>query len=136
MTMFSPHKSFAGTYSQVAVQTGVDAADARKLVGMLYDGALEAISKARGAMARGDVATKGQQIGKAVRIVDEGLLGGLDLARGGELAANLDRLYRYIGRRLTEANLRNDDRALDECARLLAPLRDAWSELSTAPAQG
>jgi flagellar protein FliS len=134
MTMFSPHKSFAGTYSQVAVQTGVESADGRKLVGMLYDGALEAISKARGALGRGDVAVKGQQIGKAVRIVEEGLRGGLDLARGGELAANLDGLYRYVARRLTEANLRNDDRALDECARLLAPLRDAWSELPAAQA--
>lgn len=132
--MFSPHKSFAGTYSQVQVQTGIETADGRKLVGMLYDGALEAISTARGALARGDMATKGQKIGKAVRIVEEGLLGGLDLARGGELAANLERLYRYIGRRLTEANLRNDDRALDECVRLLAPLRDAWSEAIAAPA--
>lgn len=131
--MFSPHKSFAGTYSQVAVQTGVESADGRRLVGMLYDGALEAISVARGALARGDVATKGQQIGKAVRIVEEGLLGGLDLQRGGELAANLERLYRYVARRLTEANLRNDDRALDECVRLLAPLRDAWSELAKSP---
>jgi len=84
-------------------------------------------------MARGDLATKGQKIGKAVRIVEEGLLGGLDLQRGGELAANLERLYRYIGRRLTEANLRNDDRALDECIRLLAPLRDAWREALAAP---
>lgn len=132
--MFSPHKSFAGTYSQVAVQTGVEAADGRKLVGMLYDGALEAISKARGALARGDVATKGQQIGKAVRIVEEGLRGGLDLARGGELAANLDGLYRYIGRRLTEGNARNDDGALDECVRLLTPLRDAWRELPAVQA--
>lgn len=131
--MFSPHKSFAGTYSQVQVQTGIEAADGRKLVGMLYDGALEAISTARGALARGDMATKGQKIGKAARIVEEGLRGGLDLARGGELAVNLDRLYRYIGQRLTEANLRNDDRALDECVRLLAPLRDAWNEALGAP---
>ncbi|MCK6432847.1 MAG: flagellar protein FliS, partial [Aquabacterium sp.] len=28
--------------------------------------------------------------------------------------------------RLTQANLSNDERILDECARLVAPLRDAW----------
>ncbi|WP_326403994.1 flagellar export chaperone FliS [Methylibium sp.] len=127
--MFSPHKSFAGTYQQVQVQTGIEAASGPKLVGMLYDGALEAISTARGAMARGDIELKGRQIARAARIVEEGLLGGLDRDRGGELAANLDRLYRYLARRLTEANLRNDDAALGECAALLAPLRDAWSEI-------
>jgi flagellar protein FliS len=28
--------------------------------------------------------------------------------------------------RLLQANLRNDEAALDECVRLIAPLRDAW----------
>lgn len=127
--MFSPHKSFAGTYHQVQVQTAVDAADGRKLVGMLYEGALDAISTARGALGRGDIETKGRQIGRAARIVEEGLRGGLDLQRGGELAANLDRLYAYVTKRLTEANLHNDDAALAECARLIAPLHEAWREI-------
>lgn len=126
--MFSPHKSFAGAYQQVQVQTGVEDADGRRLVSLLFEGALGAISSARSAMARGDIEAKGVQIGRAVRIVDEGLRGSLDLNQGGALAANLDGLYAYVVRRLTEANLRNDDAALGECARLLSPLREAWSE--------
>lgn len=132
--MFSPHKSFAGAYHQVQVQTGVEGADGRRLVSMLYDGALGAISAARSAMSRGDVEAKCHQVGRAIRIVDEGLLGGLDLGQGGELAANLRDLYTYVIKRLTEANMRNDEAALGECARLLAPLRDAWDQAVVAKA--
>ncbi len=32
--------------------------------------------------------------------------------------------------RLTQANLRNDESILDECQRLLHPLREAWMSIS------
>ena len=50
---------------------------------------------------------------------------------GGKLAADLSDLYRYLCMRLTQANLRNDEAALDECAALLTPLRDAWAAIGT-----
>lgn len=133
--MFSPHKSFAGTYHRVHVETGVETASPHKLVGMLFDGALAAIAAARGALARGDLAAKGAQIGRAARIVEEGLRGGLDKTAGGALADNLDQLYAYLVQRLTHANLRNDDAALRECADLLAPLRDAWLSMNLPAAR-
>ena len=133
--MFSPHKSFAGVYHKVHVETGVETADPHRLVGMLFDGALAAISAARGALGRGDLATKGTQIGKAVRIVEEGLRGGLDRRAGGELAVNLDGLYAYLVKRLTQANLANEDGALRECAELLGPLRDAWMAMNLQAAR-
>lgn len=133
--MFSPHKSFAGTYHRVHVETGVEAASPHRLVAMLFDGALSAIATARGALARGDLATKGAQVGRAVRILEEGLRGGLDKTAGGPLAAQLDQLYAYLVQRLTQANLRNDDAALRECAELLEPLRDAWKAMNP-PAAG
>ena len=51
---------------------------------------------------------------------------------------DLDALYAYIGVRLTYANLHNDEAALDECARLMEPVRAAWAEIGprvTARAQ-
>lgn len=133
--MFSPHKTFASTYHRVHVETGIETADPHRLVGMLFDGALGAISAARGALARGDVAAKCQQVGKAVRIVEEGLRGGLDKTAGGELARNLDQLYAYVVQRLTQANLHNDDAVLRECAELLAPLQDAWRTMNVPAAR-
>lgn len=133
--MFAPHKSFAGTYQRVHVETSVTDASPHRLVGMLFDGALGAISAARGDLARGDLAGKGARIGRAVRIVEEGLRGGLDHAAGGSVAANLDPLYAYIVKRLTHANLYNDDAALGECAELLGPLRDAWAAMAVPAAR-
>lgn len=84
----------------------------------------------RGALQSGHVQVKGEAIGKAVRIVDEGLKCALDLQRGGALAADLDALYQYIVERLTQANATNSDATLEECADLLRPIRDAWSAIT------
>ena len=49
----------ASAYKRVAVDTGVQSADPHQLVGMLYDGLLQSLHQARGALARQDVAAKG-----------------------------------------------------------------------------
>jgi flagellar protein FliS len=118
----------AGMYTQVGVETGVNAADPHKLVSMLFDGALDAIAQARGALEAGRMEIKAAAINRAVRIVDEGLKGGLRLDSS-KLADDLGALYGYVIVRLTHANLRNDDAALLECSLLIQPLRDAWSEI-------
>jgi flagellar protein FliS len=116
----------AGLYAAVGVETGVATATPHKLVAMLFDGYMTAMAQARGAMQAGNVEAKGKAIGKAVRIVEEGLKASLDTSAGGALAADLRDLYAYVTVRLTHANLRNDMAALDECQRLIEPLRDAW----------
>jgi flagellar protein FliS len=128
--------AFAGAYRQVQVHTGVEAASPHRLVVMLFDGLVESLAQASGAIAAGDVALKGRAIGRAVRIVEEGLKGALDLNGGGTLAADLQALYAYIVLRLTQANLRNDAAALDECKRLIDPVREAWNAIApqAAPA--
>lgn len=118
----------AGMYAQVGVETGVTTADPHKLVAMLFDGLVDAISQARGAMHDGRIEAKGKAISKAVSIIDEGLKGGLNMT-GSKLAEDLSSLYSYLIARLTHANLKNDDAALQECVRLIQPLREAWHEI-------
>lgn len=118
-------------YQQVGVETRLTDASPHQLVAMLFDGWFEAVARARGAMRSGDIAAKGMAIGRAVRILDEGLRAGLDLRSGGRLARDLGDLYAYLTMRLTTANLRNDEAMLDECQRLLRPIHEAW--LSIAP---
>ena len=118
-------------YQQVGVETQVHGASPHQLVALLFDGYMESIAQARGAMRKGDRLAKGQAIGRAVRIIEEGLRAGLDLRAGGQLARDLHELYGYLTLRLTQANLRDDDAALDECQRLMTPLREAW--LAIAP---
>jgi flagellar protein FliS len=120
-------------YRNVGVETSVETANPHRLVAMLFGGALESIAEARGALRAGNIALKGRAIGRAARIVEEGLKASLDLRAGGSLAGDLDALYAYVGRRLTEANLHNDEAALDECQRLIEPLQDAWMAIGPTP---
>jgi flagellar protein FliS len=117
-------------YSRVGVETSVVDASPHKLVALLFDGLFESIARAKAALAAGSVQVKGAEIGRAVRIVDEGLRASLDLRSGGALASDLQALYDYVTVRLTQANLRNDAAALDECAALLQPLREAWTSIA------
>ena len=117
-------------YRQVGVETGVAAASAHRLVAMLFEGLLDALAQARGALLAGRIEEKGRAIGRAVRIVEEGLRAALDEAQGGKLAADLKALYSYVALRLTEANLRNDAAALEECGRLVESLRNAWQAIA------
>lgn len=123
-------RQLGGMYRQVGVETQVSGATPHALVMMLFDGYLEAVAQARGALREGRTEAKGQAIGRAVRILEEGLRAGLNLKSGGALAADLDDLYSYLARRLTLANVRNDEAALDECQRLVQPLREAWLSIT------
>lgn len=131
-------QQFANAYRQVGTETAVADASPHKLVAMLFDGFMDAIAQARGAMRSGQIESKGRAIGRAVRIVDEGLRASLDLSSGG-LARDLHDLYGYLTMRLTLANVRNDEAGLDECQRLMQPLREAWMSIAdqaAAPARG
>lgn len=126
-----PHAG-AGAYRQVGVSTGVAAASPHQLVQMLFDGFDEALTQALGSMRSGAVESKCRAIGRATRIVDEGLKASLNLDEGGALAADLRALYAYVGKRLLQAQLNNDTAALDECRRLMQPLREAWAAIAPA----
>jgi flagellar secretion chaperone FliS len=129
-TMFTSVTSrAAAAYQRVATETSVQGADPHQLVGLLFDALLQSLASARGSLARQDVAAKGAAIGKAVRILEEGLKAGLNPRQGGEVAANLRQLYDYCIVRLTQANLHNDDTALAEVARLIEPVADAWQRI-------
>jgi flagellar protein FliS len=121
----------AGAYHQVGVQTMVAGASPHGLVALLFDGFIAAVHRAKGAMRSRETEAKGRAIGQAVRIVDEGLKSALDLKEGGKLAADLSDLYAFVCMRLTQANLRNDEAALDECLSLVTPLRDAWQAIGS-----
>lgn len=115
----------SGLYRQVGAQTGVEGASPHRLVTLLFDGFLDCLVQARGAMEASDTEAKGRALGRAGRIVDEGLKASLHPA-GGELSHNLSLLYSYISAALLKAHLHNDAAALDECRHLMEPLRDAW----------
>jgi flagellar protein FliS len=105
------------------------------LVGKLFEGAIGSSRLAKGLAEPSGLAERGRLLSKALAIVGE-LRASLDLERGGEIAANLDRLYEFVIDRITEASLRRIDEPVEEALRVLEPLSDAWNRVaSTAAAE-
>ena len=128
---FSPPMAFSAgrAYRDVGLETGAAAATPHQLIAMLFDGLQESLAQARGALQSRNLEIKCRAIGRAVRIVEEGLKGGLNLETGGALAQDLRELYAYITLRLTRANLDNDEAPIAECQRLVEPIATAWAAI-------
>ncbi|TAJ55778.1 MAG: flagellar export chaperone FliS [Nevskiaceae bacterium] len=127
--MASPFNPLLRQYQQTNA-AAVFTASPHKLIEMCLAGALERIAIARGAMSRGEMGEKARRISAAVAIVEH-LQISLDKSAGGELAANLDRLYDYIVRRLAQANASNDPSLLDEVGELLGQIKAGWDSLAS-----
>lgn len=119
----------ANAYRTVGVETAVAGADPHQLVALLYQALMQSLGAAKLSMQANDVPGKGKSIGRAVRLIEEGLKAGVNDAKGGALAVNLRGLYDYCTLVLTEANLKNDLKKIDEVISLMQPLADAWSEI-------
>ena len=96
---------------------------------MLYDGAIARLREARRAAEEGRIEDRCRAVEKATAIIDA-LHACLDLERGGEIAATLDRLYTYASVRMQLINTRNDVGVCDEIAARLTELRNAWSVIA------
>lgn len=112
-------------YQTVNVNAQVSEADPHRLIQMLLEGGLQRIAQAKGAMEYGNIALKGELIGKAMGIIG-GLREAVDTEKGGEIAANLDNLYAFMQQRLSQANLKNDPSMLDDVAKLLREIKEGW----------
>ncbi|GAC1034267.1 flagellar export chaperone FliS [Pseudomonas sp. No.21] len=116
-------------YQQVNVQAQVSDASPHRLIQMLMEGGLERMAQAQGAMMRDQASLKGELISKSIGIIG-GLREALDPTRGGEVAANLDRLYEYMIARLIHANKANDPAVLTEVAGLLREVKSGWDAIA------
>lgn len=115
----------AKEYSQVSLQTEVMEADPHKLIQLLLEGALTRLSMAKNHIEKKDFAAKNEKIGRAVDIICA-LQESLDHERGGDISANLERLYDYMMRRLFEANSKNDADIINEVMSLLLEVKSGW----------
>ena len=128
--MFTPvSMRSANSYKSVGLETSVLGASPHQLVSLLFDALQQSLATAKAAILSGDISAKGRAIGKAVRILEEGLKAGLDENRGGEIALNLRTVYDFCILRLTEANYRNDAALVDEVIRLINPVCDGWQQI-------
>ncbi len=116
------------SYSKVQYNANVEVASPHRLIDMLYEGALERIVQAKGAMQYKQTELKGKKINNAISIVG-GLRENLNKDEGGDIAENLDALYVYIQTILAKAHTENDESLLEEATNLLLELRLAWKQI-------
>ncbi len=109
------------TYRQTQTQT----AGPGELVLLMYRGAIRFTSAAIEGIEARDISAAHTGLVKAQAILTE-LNETLDLERGGDIAANLRRIYEYMVRRLVEANVRKDAVPAREVLGLLRELLPAW----------
>ena len=108
-------------------KTSVLTADGKRLVLMCFEGAIDHLKMGKQKYMDKDFGGKAKDFIKVQDIINE-LRCSLDFEKGGEIAKNLDALYRYILRRLTHADLNKDMKALDEAIWILDELKSAWEQ--------
>ncbi|KTD09523.1 flagellar export chaperone FliS [Legionella jamestowniensis] len=123
-----PYQQALEQYKSIELQTRIDTASPHELIHLLLQGARSHIATAQGNIQRNQISEKGEHISKSISII-EGLRSSLDHENGGEIAANLDRLYEYIQRILLKANLDNDVNLLTQANTLLAEIHQAWQDI-------
>jgi len=116
-------------YQQVDRESDIRGADPHRLVMLLFDGAVAALVEAEAKLAEKNYGDKSNALVKAIAIINDGLCLSLNLDEGGELAQNLNGLYRYMVTRLLHANIQNDVGAMIEVRGLLEELGGAWREM-------
>jgi len=113
-------------YRQLGLETQINNATPHRLIQLLMDGALDRLNGAKAAMDRGDAATKGVLIGKAMGIIS-GLRSSLNMdVENSDLPERLDGLYDYMGRRLLEASTYNKSDVIAEVIDLMKTIKSGW----------
>jgi len=100
-----------------------------RLIIMLYEGAIKFMKLAIKEIEAGNDGAKGRYINKAQNIIDE-LNVVLDMDAGGEIAANLRKLYCFMHRRLSESNIKRDPQIIHEVIKLMEELNQSWKAIA------
>jgi flagellar protein FliS len=131
----SVHAKAANAYRNMGAVTQVEGASPGYLLVMLFENLHVQLLRARKALSENNIADKGLAIGKAVRILDEGLKAGLTQNSNDAFTQSLGDLYGYCAKRLTQANFYNDPLPIEEVIRLMEPVAGAWKLIVEQQAQ-
>lgn len=115
--------------TNIYLTQSVMTASPARLVAMLFDRAISSLKEAVRAIEEHDIETRWRANNRAIDIITH-LEMTLDLERGGEIAENLNELYKFILNRLPRIDMKNDAQTAQEIIGLLEPLRQSWHELA------
>jgi flagellar protein FliS len=113
------------SYHSVNLDAQTARASPIELVLVLTDGLLEELARARGHVVGKRYELKATSLNKCTEIIN-GLSSSLDYEQGGEVVANLGRLYDYCVARLYRAGVDMDPAVIDEVTGLLTTIKQGW----------
>ncbi len=106
-------------------QTQVTTVDKGRLIVLLYEGAIKFLREAVTAQEAGDIPAKANLINRALDIISE-LSQSLNMQEGGEIAANLHRIYQFWTDHLLKAKISKETKPLLDVIEMLSNLVEAW----------
>ena len=98
-----------------------------KLILMLYDGAIRFIQQGIKAVEENNIELANRNLLRSQNIMVE-LMASLNFEKGGELAANLFRIYEFMHYPLVQANVKKEVEPLVRVNNQLKKLRKSWAE--------
>jgi flagellar protein FliS len=114
-----------GSYHAVNLDAQTARATPVELVLLLTDGLLDELARARGHIVGKRYEQKAASINKCVDIIN-GMSSSLDFEQGGEVVANLARLYDFCAAHLQTAGIRLDPGMVDEVVKIIGTIRQGW----------
>ena len=115
-------------YKKTNLEAELSVADPHRVIQMMYEGLIERLSQAKGAIMRHDYEYKADRISKAVGIIN-GLQSALDNRSNPELGQRMFALYDYMKELLTKASVCLDTAPIDEVINLILPIKQAWDQI-------
>lgn len=99
-----------------------------ELLIMLYEAAIKFLKRAKIEIDNKDYAKKGIYISKAMAIIHE-LSECLNKEKGGDITPKLSQLYLFCTTQLLKANIRLDNKMVDDVINILDGLRSAYAQI-------
>ncbi|WP_076419623.1 flagellar export chaperone FliS [Colwellia sp. UCD-KL20] len=115
-------------YKKVNIDSNILASDPHKIIVMMFDGVLQSMSQAKGAIERKDFALKSTSMTKSINILNA-LRNSLDFTSEPVISQRFDDLYAYCIDQLHGISVNLNAEGIDEVISLLKPLRDAWFDM-------
>lgn len=115
---------------QAYQNTQVKTSNQKQLIVMLYDGMERFTNRAIDAIETGDIETAHGYLHRTGQILLE-LLSTLREDKGGEIAANLKKIYVYCYEEIVIANLKKDAEAVRNVQGVLRNLGGAWRQVGS-----
>lgn len=120
------NKNVAQHYKEQQI---LNATPAERIV-LLYNGAIKFLMQARTSIEEKNIQERFNNNKRACDIIFY-LQDTLDLENGGEVGANLFRIYGYMLRRLVDVDMKNDIEAIDDVIEKLKQLNVSWQKIAS-----